>query len=60
MNRTILTLGTIIILSVIAYLLMMYVLEWTQKKSAIIAFGAGAAMILFDVVLAGMKRKRTD
>lgn len=60
MNRTLLTISSIAIISIIAYVVMVYVLDWTQKKAAFIAFGAAGAMILVDVVFAGFKRNRID
>ena len=58
MNKTLISFITIIVLSIAAYFIMMEVAGWTQKKAAIIAFGAGAAMILVDVIGMSLKRNR--
>ena len=58
MNKTILALLTIIVLSIVAYVLMFYVIGWTQKKSAIIAFGAAGGMILMDIIIMPLVKSR--
>jgi hypothetical protein len=60
MNKQVVMLVTIIVLSFAAYLLMFYAIGWTQKKSAIIAFGAGGAMIIMEfIIMPLVKRRRT-
>jgi hypothetical protein len=57
MNKTLLVI-TIIVLSVVAYLVMYHLVGFTQKKSLWISGGAGVAMILFDVALPTLRGKR--
>ncbi len=58
MNKTAMTIVSTLVLSVVAFLLMRYVLGWEQKKSMIIAFGAAAGMLLVDVVILGLMRRK--
>ena len=48
----------IITLSGIASLLMYFVLELPLKKSLFIPFGAGAAMILFDLIVPELTKNK--
>jgi hypothetical protein len=58
MNKTLLTVVTIVVLSSVAYLVMYYFIGFEQKKALWISGGAGVAIILFDVVLLNLIRKR--
>jgi hypothetical protein len=58
MNKTLLTIVTIVVLSSVAYLVMYHFIGFEQKKALWISGGAGVAMILFDVVLLNLIRKR--
>jgi len=58
MNRIVITIVTVILLSAIGFLLMHYILGWTMKKSLIIAGGAAGAMILFDVIILNLVKRR--
>ena len=56
MNRTLIIILTIIVLSAIGVLIGYYLLDWGLRKSLLIFCGAGAAMIFFDVVMARSKK----
>jgi hypothetical protein len=58
MNKTLLVLIAIIVVTVVAYLVMYHLIGFSQKKSLWISGGAGVAMILFDVALPNLLRKR--
>lgn len=55
MNNTILVVLIILGISSLAFLMTHYLLEWSWKKSLIIAGSAGVAMIIFDVISAKKK-----
>ena len=57
MNKALLQAVVIIILSGVAFLLMHFAAEWPLKKALLIAGGAGAAMILIDVVILPLVKK---
>jgi hypothetical protein len=58
MNKTVLTVLTILVLSVIAFLVTYNLTDWGFKKSLLICGGAGAAMILFDLIIFNAARRR--
>jgi low affinity Fe/Cu permease len=58
MNKVAITILTIIVLSIAAFCLMYYLTDFGLKKSLIISVGAAVAMILFDVVILNLVRKR--
>ena len=58
MNKTLLTVLAIIVFSILAFVVMHYVIGFTLRKALIISGSAGAAMIFFDVVLLNLIRKR--
>jgi hypothetical protein len=51
MKKTLLSIALILVVSCVAFVLMKEVAGWTVRKAAWIAFGAGAAMIVFDILL---------
>ena len=57
MNRTLLIVLTVVVLSIVAYFIMLNFFAFSQEKALWIAGGAGAAMIFFDVVLVKLFRK---
>jgi len=56
MNRTLIIVLTIVVLSAAGALIGYYLIGWGLRKSLLVFGGAGAAMLLFDVVL-GKARK---
>lgn len=56
MNRTLIIISTIIVLSAIGIFIGYYLLDWGLRKSILIFGGAAAAMILFDVVIGRSRR----
>lgn len=54
MNKTGITILTIIVVSVIVFLFMYYFTDFGLQKSLIISGGAAAAMIIFDVIVLNM------
>lgn len=51
--------GSVLALSIVAFLVMHYLLGQPLKKSEIVTGGAGAAMIVMDVLLPLRKLKRS-